>query len=184
VASCALSLAARATGRRLVIFDSFAGLPAPVEAVHNLTGGEVPYRQGDFAGSLEEVRTNIERHGALDAVEFVKGYFCDTLPGRKDDRFALIFEDADLVESVRSVLTDAWPRLAPGGIFLCHEARDREVVQLFYDPVFWRAVAASEPPGLVGGGAGLPLDPMTWSDAPLRGSVFFWGSCLAYVVKV
>jgi hypothetical protein len=182
VASCALSLAAKYTGRKLIIFDSFEGLPPPAEEVHNITGGKVHYAQGEFAGSLDEVRGNIARYGAPDVVEYVKGYFNATLPGRTTDQFAFIFEDADLVESVRDVLVHAWPRLSPGGIFFCHEARDLEVVQLFYDRDLWRPLG-QRPPGLVGGGVGLPLDPRNWSEPALAGSVAFRGSCLAYVVK-
>lgn len=183
ISSCALSLAARVTRRKLIIFDSFEGLPPPVEMVHNFTGPEVVYRKGDFAGSLDEVRGNIERFGAPEVVEYVKGYFSDTLPGRIDDKYALIFEDADLVESVRTVLKFGWARLSSGGFFFCHEARDFEVVQLFYDSALWAEMTSLHAPGLIGAGVGLPLDPMAWSDRQLRGGLSFKGSCLGYVTK-
>jgi O-methyltransferase len=182
VASCALSLVARRIGRRFIIFDSFEGLPAPTQEVHNIAG-RVPYRQGDFTGTLHEVQQTIARFGAPEVVEYVQGYFSATLPARTSDQFALIFEDADLVESVRDVLVHTWKRLSDGGIFFCHEARDREVIELFYDRSLWQTIGADHPPGLIGAGVGLPLDPRTWRDAPLEGAVSFRGSCLGYVVK-
>ena len=62
-----LSLVCRIVGRRLKIFDSFEGLPAGEsgdrEAHH--------YRSGDYCGTLEEVRRNIRRYGAIESCEFL-----------------------------------------------------------------------------------------------------------------
>ena len=159
MATASLSLVCALIGRKLRVFDSFEGLPAPDEAVHNIdTGAEVKYKQGDYAGSLDEVRANVAKFGRIDVCEFVRGFFSDTLPQRpRDERYVLIFEDADLVSSARDVLTHAWPRLQPGCIFFCHEARDTEVVALFFDRNWWRQTMGTDAPGLIGSGEGLPL---------------------------
>ena len=81
----------------------------------------------------------------------------------------MIFEDADLPQSVRTVLELCWPKLGDHCFFYCHEARDKEVIDLFYDTVFWREKLNSKTPGYIGSGCGLPLDPR--------------GSMLGYAIK-
>lgn len=173
LSSASLSLACAATGRRLVVFDSFQGLPAPApdEPVsHIASGNAVAYEAGDYAGSLAEVSRNIERYGDLSVCELVRGFFGRTLPTRSaGERYVLIFEDADLPASVRDVLRFAWPKLRPGGVFYTHEARDLQVVRLFFDDGFWHSQVGTPAPGLVGSGLGL-----TFAAG---------GSCLAYAVK-
>ena len=183
--SVVLSIAAKKTGRKLLVFDSFEGLPEPTETVRNVTTGNVlDYRKGMYSGSLMHVRGNIERLGEIAAVEFVKGFYSDTLPQRPaDERYAFIFEDADLVSSVKDVLIHSWPRLNPGGLFFSHEALDLEVCALFFDAEFWQTHHQCPPPGLVGVGAGLPLNRGGFPDTrmcPITGN---YGSCLAYVFK-
>jgi hypothetical protein len=130
-----LSLACAFTNRRLIVFDSFEGLPAPEADVVNLDSGrKLPCEKGQFTGALGEVKGNVSRFGDLSVCEFVKGYYDDTLPRRDpSEKFVLIFEDADLPESVRTVLPWTWRKLQDGCTFFCHEARDREVVGIFFD---------------------------------------------------
>jgi O-methyltransferase len=158
-----LSLACKITNRRLIVFDSFEGLPAPETDVFNLdSGGKLPYEQGQFAGALEEVKNNISRFGDLSVCEFVKGYYNDTLPGRDpSEKFVLIFEDADLPESVRTVVTWTWRKLQAGCTFFCHEARDREVVGIFFDNDWWSRATGEPAPGFIGSGSGVMTGPTT-----------------------
>lgn len=154
-----LSLVCRLAGRRLWLFDSFAGLPSPQTSVTNMIYRQrVRYEMGDYCGSLREVQESISRHGAPEVCIYIAGYYQETLPASAPDaRFIMVFEDADLPESVRAVLRYSWPRLAPGGYFFCHEARDREIVEIFYDAEWWRAAIAQPAPGLIGAGLGLPV---------------------------
>ncbi len=183
--SVILSIGAAATGRRLIIFDSFEGLPEPDETVRTVASKTIiDYRKGMYAGRLDEVRGNIERLGEPDRVQYVKGFFSETLRTRPDgERYVFIFEDADLVSSVRDVLRWAWPRLNSGCPFFSHEARDLEVCEIFFDRTFWEANFRCRPPGLVGAGSGLPVNTGGFDDAridPLPGRT---GSCLAYAFK-
>lgn len=184
MASVALSLAASLTGRKLLIFDSFAGLPEPAAEIRNLgTNAKLAYKKGDYAASLEEVRALIARHGEIGCCEFVRGFFAETLGQRPaSERYALIFEDADLVESVADVLRHAWPRLAAGGLFFCHEARDLEVVKLFFDDAHWQRLHGVPAPGLVGAGLGLPIDGLRQAAFDFAGPRSP-GSCLGYTAK-
>jgi O-methyltransferase len=158
LSTCTLSLACRMTNRKLIVFDSFRGLPKIGEDVHHFDGSAVEYKEGQFCGTLDEVRENVTTYGAADVCEFVPGFFSDSLPHRPPhERFALIFEDADLPSSVKDVIRHTWGRLEPNCRFFTHEAQDSEVVRIFFDQQWWREELGEEPPGLVGSGIGLPL---------------------------
>src|ERR1017187_712348 len=170
MSAASLSLACKLVGRRLVCFDSYEGLPAPEEEVTHIDDGRaVPYAEGQLKGTLEEVNRNVTRFGDISVCEFVKGYFEDSLPKRHDERYCLIFEDADLPSSVATVICYTWTKLQDDCLFFSNEARDLEVVKLFYDDRFWNETFGCNAPGFVGAGLGLPLSLI--------------GSCLGFVKK-
>src|SRR5271165_1013639 len=90
-----LSLACRIVGRKLKIFDSFEGLPAG----DALDREAKLYKLGDYAGSLDEVRANIQKYGAPECCEFVRGWFKDTLPKLRSP-VLLAYLDVDLEASL------------------------------------------------------------------------------------
>lgn len=97
--------------RRVWVADSFSGLPNP-ESEHNTFG----WQAGEMAASLEEVKMNFERYGLLDKnVEFLKGYFNETLPAAPIERLSVLRVDADLYESTKDVLNYLYPKLSIGG---------------------------------------------------------------------
>jgi hypothetical protein len=85
------------------IFDSFAGLP-PCESEY--------YAPGDFCGTLAEVTGHLDEFGKRRAVNFNKGYFCDTVPYFTKSPILCIWMDVDLISSARDVapLIDRLPR--------------------------------------------------------------------------
>ena len=153
-----LSILAALTGRRLYVCDSFAGLPSTPESTRRYVslGDQADYvfGAGEYAGSLEEVRANVQRTGELSVCELVKGWFADTLPAL-DVRPAFVFTDVDYVTSARDCLRWLWPRLAPGGEWFTHEAMFLTYVEGIMDPEWWMATLHEPPPVLIGGGAGL-----------------------------
>ena len=156
--SAILSLACSWSGRKLVIFDSFEGLPETTHASEDaLNATSFQYEAGQYHGALEEVRERIRNDGDLAVCMFVRGYFEQTLPMREGDRWALIFEDADLPSSVETILRYAWRDLAPGSFLLSHEARDPAVVKLFFDETWWQTHHGTAAPGFTGSNIGLPL---------------------------
>jgi macrocin-O-methyltransferase TylF-like protien len=158
MSTASLSLVCKLVNRRLIVFDSFEGLPEVRERVFDFKGNEVRYATGAFAGSLEQVQHNVERLGDLSVCEFVRGFFSETLPSRPpEEKYVLIFEDADLPSSVRDVLKLAWPRLQDGCNFFSQEARDRDVIEIFFDHPWWMSTLRERAPGIVGSGIGLPL---------------------------
>jgi hypothetical protein len=105
-----------ANDRTVWACDSFEGLPE--------TSGEDAsarwFERGDMAVSLEEVEANFRRYGLIDGVAFLKGYFCNTLPG-PIGRLAVLRMDADLHDSTRDVLEALYPKLSPGGWLVCDD---------------------------------------------------------------
>lgn len=155
-----LSLAAALARRRLLVFDSFQGLPAPSEADARhptpFSNWVDVYHEGRFAASLDTVRENVARLGRLDVCEFVPGFFDQTMP-RLDTPVVCAFLDVDLVESLKPCLAALWPWLAPGCRLYVHEAQSMKLASVFFDSEWWREATGDEAPGLVGAGTGLPL---------------------------
>jgi O-methyltransferase len=170
------SLACELVDRRLLICDSFAGLPQPSaeDKVHSTIDGMTDaYEEGWWRGSLGEVRSNITRYGAIDRCSFVPGYFSDTLQ-KLTEPIAVAFCDVDLADSLRDCLKNLWPRLVDGGVLFTHEAIQREIFSIFNDQSWWERELNCAPPGLVGGGSGIGLYPTDNG---------YYGSCLGYTVK-
>lgn len=145
--SAKLSLAAQLSGRQLVIFDSFEGIPDNQET-HGPTGnqwGVIAFRKGDYAGSLDEVRNNIAREGEINCCEFIKGWFDETMPHFRRP-IAMIFLDVDLASSTRTCLKYLYPLLQPGCVLYTHDAGITRVQEVFADEKFWQEeVGASLP---------------------------------------
>lgn len=147
-----LSLACRIVGRKLRIFDSFQGLP-PGDSLDREARG---YSAGDYAGSLAEVRANIERYGAPERCEYVTGWFKDTLP-RLNSPVTLAFLDVDLEASLDICVRYVYTRLTDSGHIFIDEAMATDYCALFYSERWWRENFDRTPPGLIGAGVGLAL---------------------------
>lgn len=82
--SAKISWAAKMTNKKFYIFDSFEGLPKHNE-IHskNIFGGDAYFPPGSYAGSLDEVKNNIQKYGKIEVCEFVKGWFEDTMSNFK-----------------------------------------------------------------------------------------------------
>jgi O-methyltransferase len=170
-----LSLVSAMVGRRLIIFDSFEGLPEPAEydrshyAVH--VGHTDEYRKGMFAASLDAVKQNLARYGHLSVCDFRVGFFDQTMD-HLEGNVVMAFLDVDLVDSLKPCLKGIWPILRDGCRIYVHEARNLALISVFFDSTWWRENLDEEAPGFVGSGVGLPL-----------GMAATWGSELGYAQK-
>lgn len=154
-ATAKLSLAARTTGRRLLVCDSFAGLPEPLQADEGLvTLHNEPYAKGMYAGLLDEVQHNVAAFGAAEVCDYYKGYFDATLPNLPAGELSCAFIDVDLVSSARDCLRILWPRLAEGGRIYLHEARDLRFLHGVTEASWWQRECGQSPPLLIGAGFG------------------------------
>jgi O-methyltransferase len=157
-----LSIAAKLAHRRLVVFDSFEGIP-PHEEPHEKTiwGGPVGFARGDYRGSLEEVRSNVGEFGEIDACEFIKGYFEETLRSFQQS-VAAAFLDVDLAGSTRTCLKHLWPLLVPGGFLFSHDGHLPLVLEVFEDDCFWQQELGCERPEI----NGLGQRKLIWMQKP------------------
>ena len=139
------------------VADSFQGLPAPdAEAFPQDVGhdmSDVPA----LAVSAEQVRANFDRYGLLDdRVQFLEGWFRDTLPSAPIDQLAILRLDGDMYESTMDALEALYPKLSVGGYVIvddygawpncrqaCTDYRERhgitdEIVSVDWTGVHWR----------------------------------------------
>lgn len=170
-----LSLVCAMTGRRLIVFDSFAGLPEPeqYDRWHHAVQAEHTdvYYKGRFAASQDIVKKNVTKFGDIRVCEFRAGYFDETMPDVHDD-IVMAFLDVDLIDSLKPCLKGLWPNLQAGCRIYTHEARNLTFIALYFDQAWWQEALAEDAPGFVGSGVGLPL-----------GIHVNWGSELGYAQK-
>ena len=161
-----LSIVCNIVGRKLLVCDSFEGLPEPKEEdkVHyNLyTNHYDHYEEGRFATSLDEVKSNITQFGCIDAAEFVVGYFENSLKNL-NRKYIFAFFDADFVDSLKPCLHEVWPNLQDNCRMYVHEATSLSLVALYFDKAWWKENLNTSAPGFVGAGTGLPLKVVTGS---------------------
>jgi O-methyltransferase len=117
-------LAARGvTDRRVIVADSFEGLPPPSDEFPADAGATL-HTHADLAVSLEQVRTNFDRFGLLDdQVLFLKGWFRDTMPKVGAEALAVLRLDGDMYESTFVPLVHLYERLSPGGWVIVDDYR-------------------------------------------------------------
>ena len=119
--------------RRLWLFDTFEGLPAPTEADpdHHIAS----LYTGAFRASVEEVQSSFQKLGIADTATIVPGLFQDTLPPWGTRPIALLHIDGDWYESVRTTLNNLYDHVSTGGIIqfddYAHWAGARRAVDKF-----------------------------------------------------
>jgi len=140
-------------GRRLVIFDSFEGLPHHNEPHdHTIFGEKARFNQGDYKGSLDIVKNNIGTYGSLANCEFVKGWYEDTMP-TFDQSVIVAYIDVDLANSTRTCLKYLFPRLVRGGVIFSQDGHLPLVIDVMADANFWQEAVGVDPPRIIGLGS-------------------------------
>jgi len=100
------------TNRKVWVADSFEGLPVPRSADDgvDLSGTQ------NLKVSLEKVKSNFARFALLDQqVEFLQGWFCDTLPKAPIQKLAILRLDGDMYHSTMDALTNLYHKVSKGG---------------------------------------------------------------------
>ncbi len=155
-----LSLACKKVGRKLIVCDSFEGLPeddGKVTHEYPHIGVYGYYRKGMYSARMEEVKENIFLHGDASVCRFLPGFFSESLKSIGDP-VAFAFLDVDLVTSMRDCIRHIWPLLIDGGIVYTDDSCDMEVVRVWFDDEWWKREVGCRAPGYVGSGCGLPID--------------------------
>lgn len=106
-----------ASGRTLCVADSFQGFPAPdASDPHADRELEAHMSRIDFlAPTLETVSGYFARFGLREGVEFVPGFFEQTLDRLRGRPWSLVRLDADTYRATRVALEALYPGLSPGG---------------------------------------------------------------------
>lgn len=99
--------------------DSFEGLPPPNPQDYPDDAGAQWHLRPLTEVGVEHIRRNFERYGLFDdQVQFLPGWFRDTLPKAPIQRLALLRLDGDLYESTMDALVPLYPKLTPGGFVI------------------------------------------------------------------
>ncbi|HLZ67343.1 MAG TPA: TylF/MycF/NovP-related O-methyltransferase [Aliidongia sp.] len=102
--------------RKVIVADSFEGLPPPDITRFPADQGSVLHEFRELAVSLEQVQANFAKFGLLDdQVVFLKGWFRDTMRQVPSERLAIMRLDGDMYESTIDPLNHLYDRLAVGG---------------------------------------------------------------------
>lgn len=115
----AILQAYRDTDRRVWVADSFQGVPPPNAEKYPQDAGDVHWKHDYLAVSLDDVRENFARYGLLDdQVQFLPGWFRDTLPSAPIRRLAVLRVDGDIYESTMDALVHLYPKVSKGGFII------------------------------------------------------------------
>lgn len=102
--------------RKVWVADSFEGLPEPDAKKYAADTGDQHHTRSNLAVSVDMVKDNFRRYDLLDGqVEFLVGWFSDTLPGAPIDKLAVLRLDGDMYSSTIDALDALYDRVSPGG---------------------------------------------------------------------
>jgi len=106
------------TDRKVWVADSFEGLPRPVNSDDGWDLSQVDY----LKVSLEQVQSNFEKFGLLDEqVQFIKGWFSDTLPTAPIEKLAILRLDGDMYSSTMDSLKNLYYKVSIGGYIIADD---------------------------------------------------------------
>jgi hypothetical protein len=104
--------------RKVWMADSFNGFPTPDDEQFPQDRNLNLSLEDFLAIPIEEVRGYLERFGLNHDVEFVEGFFEDTMPGLSDGRWSIARLDGDTYESTLLSLRALYPGLNKGGYLI------------------------------------------------------------------
>ncbi len=105
---------AKATPRRVHLFDSFSGVPEP--GPHDTEWISSGHPPGQSVCSLEGVKQHMEEWGIPDELlRYHPGMFADTVASMMQTPIAILRLDGDLYESTRVCVEHLAPLVSPGG---------------------------------------------------------------------
>ena len=151
-----------ANNRRVIVADSFAGLPPPEPSKWPLDQGDTHHTREDLVVSLAEVQANFAQFDLLDEnVTFVPGFFEDSIPQAGINELAILRLDGDMYGSTMTVLQQLYHKLQVGGYLILDDwllkgarqalldfrddAGIQEELYMDYSGVFWRKTQATSP---------------------------------------
>jgi hypothetical protein len=102
--------------RKVWVADSFRGLPSSNAELYPDDEGIALNEFEELAISKDDVKNNFKKYNLLDdRVEFLEGWFKDTLPEAPVSKLSILRLDGDLYESTIDALFYLYPKLSVGG---------------------------------------------------------------------
>jgi O-methyltransferase len=99
--------------RKVWLADSFEGLPAPNAELYPADTGDKFHTFKELVVDLDTVRNNFKKYGLLDDnVQFLKGWFSNTLPKAPITSIAVLRLDGDMYESTIDALNSLYPKVS------------------------------------------------------------------------
>ena len=115
----AILKAFQVTDRIVWAADSFEGLPKPDPDKYIADKDDKFYTFDELKVSLQMVKENFKKYDLLDEqVQFLKGWFKDTLPAAPIKKLAVLRLDGDMYESTMDALVNLYPKLSAGGYLI------------------------------------------------------------------
>lgn len=144
--SAKLSILAAKLGKKLVIFDSFQGLPCDAKYKTYNPNLEIlgDFHRTQFAQSLDTVRKNIEDNGDISVCEFIPGWIEDTLP-TTNYVYSTVFIDVDIIETAQFIIKNIWNKIESDGLFT-HESCIKDYMDRLLCPIWWKENFNCQPP--------------------------------------
>lgn len=103
----------RQSDKKLLLFDSFQGLPEPDRRVDASTR----FQKGAWAASRKDVEALLARYKVQQRCVMHEGWFSETLQKlQADQKFCFAYFDADLYASTVDCLQQVWQRMTPGSV--------------------------------------------------------------------
>ena len=108
--------AVRDENRTVWCADSFCGLPRPTEDADD---GDEHWTKDELAVDLDSVKDNFRRFDLLDdRVQFLPGWFHETLPKAPIEQLAILRLDGDMYSSTMDALRATYSKVSPGGFVI------------------------------------------------------------------
>ena len=153
----AILKACEVTDRIVWAADSFEGLPRPNPEKYAVDKEDILHTYDELRVPLDRVKENFKKYGLLDdQVQFLKGWFKDTLPVAPIKKIAVLRLDGDMYESTYQSLSNLYPKLSIGGYVIiddynafknCRQAVidfrnqqniQEEIIEIDKESVYWR----------------------------------------------
>ena len=158
--TCSLSLAAKMLGTKLIVYDSFEGLPdikkkENIVKYHHMKKTSL-YKKGMYKGNYDEVIENIKKFGSYESCIFRKGFFKNSMKNSTEKIFFL-FLDVDLLSSTIDVIKNLWKNVLDNSYVFTDDASDLDLNRIWFDKQWWKKNLNQKSPGFIGAGCGLPI---------------------------
>lgn len=114
----------KTSGKRLWIYDSFAGLPEKTR--EDSSGAGQNFQAGELLVTKREVVDKIRRAGLRNVI-IKKAWFDELTDQDLPTEISFAFLDGDLYGSIKTSLKLVAPRLSPQGIMIVHDYNNPEL---------------------------------------------------------